>query len=330
MTPLRALTAAAWLALSLVAPARAAERRPEVAPYVAVRFGPDLEAWSRATGVRRAVLAFYNSDGVGCQGAWPVDEATLLAQVSAFRAVGGEVILSSGGWNADDLAARCPDAASLAAAYQVVLDRFAAKRLDLDPESNELHDNLDPVLVDRRSAALKLLQDGYRARGKRLEISFTLAASPTRGIEPRSLYVLRSALAAGVEVAVVSPMVMNYHEGPSPLTMGARAIATLELAEAQLKALRPGLSDAAVWRGMGAVAMIGQNDPQGEVFTLDDARALAAYAKTRQLARLGFWAVSRDNGSCPGAFPPSLVCSGVAQGDWAFTGVFAGFAVPAR
>jgi chitinase len=311
--------------LTLTASAvQAQPRRPVVAPYVYVRVGPDLATWARATGAKRAVLAFYNSDGVGCAGAWPTDEAGLMAQVSAFRALGGEVILSSGGWNADDLAARCPDPQTLAAVYLAALDRLGVKSLDLDPEAAPDHDNLDPAVVDRRSAALKLLQDRFKQRGQRLEISFTLPATPTQGLDARALYVLQSAVKAGVRLDLVQPMVMNYHQGPSPLSMADRAKATLEKIRTELQVLLPGRTDAGYWGMLGAVAMIGRNDPPDEVFTLLDAVQLTVYADERGLGRLGFWVLSRDNGSCALAPVQGVTCSGLPQDDWAFTKVFLG------
>jgi chitinase len=332
---LRLVVLAALLAAGLASGAvQAQPRAPIFAPYAYVRVGPDLSTWAKATGIKatgtkatgakRVVLAFYNSDGTGCAGAWPTDEAALIAEVAAFRALGGEVILSSGGWNADDLAARCPDPKSLAKVYLAALDRLGVKNLDLDPEAAPNHDNLVPAVVDRRSAAVKLMQEAFTKRGQTLEVSFTLPATPTQGLDDRALYVLRSALKAGVRFDLVQPMVMNYHQGPSPLTMGDRAVATLEKVRTQLQSLIPGRADADLWRMMGAVAMIGRNDAPDETFTLADARQLTAYARKRGLGRLGFWALSRDNGSCAAAPVQGVACSGLAQDDWAFTRAFQG------
>ena len=320
---LAALLLCAALLPALPAGASAQARRPEFQPYAAVRLAPDLAGWAKTTGARRVVLAFYNSDGTGCRGAWQTDEAALLARVAALKAQGGQVIISTGGWNADDLAARCQDAQSLADVYLSVLERFGVDRIDVDAEAGDLHDNLDMAEVDRRSAALKLVQDAFGARGRPLEVSFTLAVSPEQGLDARNLYVLQSAKAAGVRIGVVNAMVMNYRDEPSSQSMAERSIAALEKVRGQLETLLPGRSDRAYWAMIGATAMIGRNDDPQEVFAPGDAERLVAFARSKRMARLGFWSLSRDNASCADATAASILCSGLAQADWAFTRAFA-------
>ena len=190
------LAAAALLAAPAASPAAAAPKPFAFAPYVHANDGIDLAGWAKATGGRYLSLAFYNAAGGQCRGAWPIDEARLLAEVGRLRALGGDVIVSSGGWNADDLAARCPTPEALADVYEGVLKRFAADHLDLDPEPGDVHDNLKPEVVDRRSAAAAILQKRFAARGRRLRVSFTIAVRPSFGFDPANLYVLQSALAA--------------------------------------------------------------------------------------------------------------------------------------
>lgn len=49
-----------------------------------------------------------------------------------------------------------------------------------------------------------------------------------------------------------------------------------------------------------------------EVFSPDDARAVARWAAQRGIGELSFWALGRDNGGCPGT-AGSDDCSGVAH-----------------
>jgi chitinase len=322
MAPLRTL-AALCLCVAL-APAAASAQAPAFAPYADVQFSPDLAGWAKATGARQVILAFLNADDdLGCQPDWPVDEDALVAQVRALKAQGVDVIVSTGGWNANDLAARCPDAQSLAQAWQGALDRLAVSRLDVDAEAGDLHDNLDPTLVDRRAQALKRLQDAFAARGQRLEVTLTVPVSAERGLDSRALYVLQSAKAAGVRISVVDLMVMDFRDEPTPLSMGERSIAALQKVRGQLETVFPGRADRAYWAMLGATAMIGRNDAAEEVFGLDDAARLIAFARAKGMARLGFWSLSRDNGSCPGAAAASILCTGLAQDDGAFTRAFA-------
>jgi chitinase len=315
----RALAALLLSAVLLPAPpagaASAQARRPEFQPYAAVKFAPDLALWAKTTGARRVVLAFYNSDGTGCHGAWQTDEAGLLARVAALKAEGGQAIISTGGWNADDLAARCQDAPSLADVYLSVLERFGVDRIDVDAEAGDLHDNLDMAEVDRRSAALKLVQDTLTARGRRLEASFTLAVSPEQGLDARSLYVLQSAKAAGVRIGVVNAMVMNYRDEPSSQSMAERSIAALEKVRGQLETLLPGRSDRAYWAMIGATAMIGRNDDVQEVFAPGDAAGPASVSG-RSRATTPPAPTPRPPRSCAAASPRPIGRSPAPSPGW--------------
>jgi hypothetical protein len=246
----------------------------------------------------------------------------VLAEAQALRALGGGVILSTGGWNADDLAERCADPASLADVYDALLRRFAADHLDLDPEAGDVHNNLRHDIVDRRSAAMRILQDRFKARGRTLHLSITLAVKPAFGMDPDNLYVLQSTRAAGVEVEIVDAMLMDYRDGQSEGQMGPRSIQALEQVHAQLKSLYPGRGDAALWGMIGALPELGQNDAEPEIFTLDDARLLRKFAEAKRLGRLSFWSLGRDNGDCPNKRVADPTCSGIAQAQWAFSRLY--------
>jgi chitodextrinase len=294
------------------------------APYVDVSGASDLVGWSQATGQKYISLAFYNSNG-SCSGAWPSDENGLLSKVQGLRALGGDVIVVSGGWNANDLARRCTTAASLAAVYQGVLDKFGADHFDLDPEAGDVYNNLEPAVVDRRNAALKILQDNFKARGKKLVTSYTIGVHPDTGLDAANLYVLQSAKAAGVEVDVVNPMVMDFYDGVSGTQMGNRSVLAVQNVFNQVKTLWPGKTDAQYWAMLGATAMIGQNDTPAEIFTLNDAQILVNFAQQKGMGRLAFWSLGRDNGSCAGNSTANWQCSGIAQQNWAFSTIFGTF-----
>ncbi|MGP3983044.1 discoidin domain-containing protein [Streptomyces sp. KR80] len=294
------------------------------APYVDTSFGLNLADYARETGQKYVTLAFYNSGG-GCQGVWPTNDDGLLNNVKGLRGEGGDVVVATGGWNANDLARRCTDAQSLANVYQTMLDRYGVDHLDIDPEAGDVYNNLERPLVDRRSAALKILQDNFRAKGKTLTVSFTLAVNPDNGFNADNLYVLESAKAHGVEIGLVNPMTMDYYDGVSGDQMGARSIKALQAVFGQVKNLLPGKTDAEYWKLIGATPMIGQNDNRSEVFTLDDARKVVDFARTNHLGRLHFWSIGRDNGGCPGQKEASPTCSGISQQRYEFTGIFKQF-----
>jgi chitinase len=83
----------------------------------------------------------------------------------------------------------------------------------------------------------------------------------------------------------------------------------------------PNLSDGDLWHLLGATPMIGQNDVAAEIFNLDDARTLVAFAKEKALGLVSFWAINRDQ-SCP--YEDLAVCSKVNTRDFEFSDVFRG------
>ena len=71
--------------------------------------------------------------------------------------------------------------------------------------------------------------------------------------------------------------------------------------------------------------MIGVNDVVSNVFTLDDARLLAAFVRDSGLGGLHFWSLDRDAPCEPGAAAISSVCSGLKSlPAFAFTNAFLG------
>ena len=60
-------------------------------------------------------------------------------------------------------------------------------------------------------------------------------------------------------------------------------------------------------------AMIGVNDVVENVFTPEDATALAQYVRTRKLAGLHYWSLDRDKPCAEGSAPVQPICSGLNQ-----------------
>jgi hypothetical protein len=83
-----------------------------------------------------------------------------------------------------------------------------------------------------------------------------------------------------------------------------------------------GWSDAQAYSHMGISGMNGLSDQQ-EMTTVATWTQIRDWAKSRGLARLAFWSVNRDR-PCPGGGVVSN-CSGIAQNNWDFTRVTAGF-----
>jgi hypothetical protein len=73
---------------------------------------------------------------------------------------------------------------------------------------------------------------------------------------------------------------------------------------------------------MGISGMNGLSDQQ-ELTTPDTWTRIRDWAQSKDLARFTFWSVNRDRG-CAGGGVQST-CSGIAQTDWEFTRITAGF-----
>ena len=143
-------------------------------------------------------------------------------------------------------------------------------------------------------------------------MSFTLPVNPD-GLDSLGLDVVKAAVAAGVQIAHVNVMTMDYGSGTD---VGAAALSSVDGTAAQLRSVVAGLGSAAAYAMVGATPMIGHND-DGEVFSLDDASTLAAYARSKGLGLLSFWAIERDE-ACPGALDLDR-CSGVNSSTFQFS-----------
>ncbi len=242
------------------------------------------------SGISGVTLAFVLSDG-GCSATTDVQQH--MDDVNAYRAAGGKLKASFGGAAGTYLENACGDAGSLAAAISGFVDATGIDDLDFDVEQWQA---TTPEVNARRAQALATVQ-----ADKGIQVSFTLAAMPhddangiAGGVPADSLAVVGAALAAGVKVSHMNLMTMDFYGNYGPKTMAELSISAVVDAKAQLQGLIPGLSDAAAFQMLGATPMIGQNDDPNEVFTLEDASALAAFAKQNELGLVAFWAINRD------------------------------------
>ena len=271
------------------------------------------------------VLGFVVADhDGGCTPTWgtfvDLDGAAtafdLDRRIARLREAGGEPVVSFGGLTNDELALRCPTPEKLAAAYDKVISRYHLTTIDIDVEGAALADNTSNM---RRAAALKQLQRDAKADDRKLAVWLTVPVG-IDGMTAEGRTLVTTTLAAGVDLAGVNGMVMDYGAGrPSSMSMetaNERALLALQrqVAEAYRSTGRP-LSEAQVWSRIGATPMIGQNDTKEDVFTLGDARALIAFARVHGMGRLSMWSANRD-AQCGKQIEDAAVsntCSGVDQ-----------------
>ncbi|WP_369393670.1 lectin [Streptomyces sp. CG1] len=283
-----------------------------VAPYLYNGWGspPDPTTITQATGVKWFTLAFVLSNGY-CNPQWdgsrPLSGGVDQQTVDAVRANGGDVIPSFGGYSGNKLESSCSSAGELAAAYQKVINAYGLKAIDIDIEA----DAYSNATVQQRTVdALKTV----KANNPGLKVYVTIGTGQSG---PDTSLVNRAA-ASGLTVDAWA--IMPFDFGGAGQNMGNL---TTQAAEGLKNALKSayGYSDDQAYRDMGISSMNGITD-QNETVTVNDFRTVLAYAQQHHLARLTFWSANRDR-PCTGG--PADSCSGVAQSDWDYTRVFAGY-----
>ncbi|KJK58141.1 cellulose binding domain-containing protein [Saccharothrix sp. ST-888] len=293
------------------------------APYVDTSLYPpyDLVATAKAGGVKNFNLAFVVSGG-GCTPKWggvsDLSADAVAAQIGALRGIGGDVRVSFGGANGSELATVCSSTADLTAAYQKAVDTYGLTKLDFDIEGGAL---ADTAANTRRAQAVAQLQQKAAAKGRPLDVSFTLPALPS-GLTQDGINLLADAKSNGVSIGAVNIMAMDFGDGVAPNPngrMGTYAIAAATATQAQVKSVL-GLGDTAAWAKVAVTPMIGVNDVASEVFTVADAKQLADFAAGKHLAWLSMWSGTRDKACAGGAKPyADASCSSIVQQPLDFT-----------
>jgi hypothetical protein len=286
------------------------------APYMYIGSGDNfkLTECDDACGQKFYTLAFIIGDKQG-NPAWDgharMAKNLYADQINLIRSRGGDVIVSFGGADGTEIALTETNTLALTAKYQAVIDQYHFTWLDFDIEGGAL---AKAAVNARRDLALAALQAKYPA----LRISYTLPVDPD-GISPESKAVLADAKAKGVKVYSANVMTMDYGAHFSQgKKMSDVSIASALKAREQCLAIDPAIR-------IGLTPMIGQNDERGEIFTLDDARALKQWADSEPwVCSLSFWAVNRDAGKVDKEKNGNLT-SGIEQKPWDFTRIFEPF-----
>jgi len=304
------------------------------APLPTHVYAPYFETWTtdsvstvaQRSGGRYLTLAFLETlSKSSCTLAWngsrnqTLVTGPYLSDIASLRAMGGDVIPSFGGWSADqggtEIGDSCKDVNAIAAAYESVVTTYGVTRLDMDIEGRSL---TKPDGIDRRNKAIKVLQDWATATGRTVQIQYTVPTSAS-GLEASGLAVLQNAVANGVRIDVVNPMVFDYYDRATA-DMGSAAVSASQGLHAQLHTLLPSKTDAQLWAMQGATIMNGLDDypRRTELTDLADAQQLLDFARTNGMSALSMWAIQRDNGGCPGVTGAND-CSGIVQNTWDFS-----------
>ncbi|WP_184998620.1 glycosyl hydrolase family 18 protein [Actinoplanes digitatis] len=285
------------------------------APYIYPGWGnpPAPSTVVNATGIRSFTMAFVLANG--CNPVWDgeggltggVHEST----INAIKAAGATVVPSIGGWQGNKLGPNCATPEALAGAYQRVINAFGLTAIDIDIENYDEFENY--TVADRIVGALKIIKQNNP--GVKTILTF---GTTTTGPNSHGVRLINQTRALGANIDIYTIMPFDFGGGANMYTSTVNASEGLKN---QLKSTF-GWSDAQAYAHMGISGMNGLSDQQ-EVTTPATWTQIRDYAKSKNLARFSFWAVNRDRG-CPGGGVVSN-CSGIAQSDWEFTRISAGF-----
>ncbi|MCU1277786.1 MAG: Chitinase [bacterium] len=266
-------------------------------------------------GTSAVTIAFVLSSN-GCAATHDIQDHR--ADVDAFRAAGGHVKASFGGADGTYLENACSDDAALAAAIGAFVDATGVSDLDFDVEQPGA---MTTDVNAHRGRALALVQKQHAG----VRVAFTLPSIPRDkwntpgGLQASALDVVVQAHKAGVAIAHVNLMTMDFGGYYSTgHTMAELAESAATDCAAELVA-NLGVGDAQAWAMVGITPMIGVNDVSSEVFKLDDATNLVAFAKAHGVGLLAFWAINRDQ---PCASQSLALCSEANTSNFQFNAIF--------
>ena len=261
------------------------------APYVDTSLFPpfSLVSTAQATGVKQFNLAFVVSGGAsGNTG------ASCTPEWGGVTAVGVDPV--------------------------AVISAYDVNKLDFDIEGAAVDNTAANARRDQAIAALQAKNPG-------LQVSFTLPVLPS-GLTSDGDAVLTGAVQAGVKIAAVNVMAMDYGDGAAPNPsgqMGTFAIDAATATDAQV-ASAMGISGDAAWSKIAVTPMIGVNDTSDEIFTVANAKQLATFAASKHLAWLSMWSAARDTQCSGGAQSfASPTCSSIVQTPHEFMGALGAY-----
>ncbi|WP_235502573.1 MULTISPECIES: carbohydrate binding domain-containing protein [unclassified Kitasatospora] len=289
----------------------------QAAPYLYLGWGepPAPATVMSATGIKWFTMAFILAQN-GCNPSWDsqrpllggVDQST----IAAIRAAGGDVVPSIGGWSGNKLGPNCSTPEALAGAYQKVIDAYGLKAIDVDIENTDEFENA--TVQDRIINALKIVKNNNP--GLRTILTFgTSTTGPTSW--GNRLIEQSKALNANIDVFTIMPF--DFGGGAD---MYGSTVNAAEGLKTKLKSVF-GWDDATAYAHLGISGMNGLSDQQ-EVTSVDTWTRIRDWSNSHHTARLAFWSVNRDR-PCPGGGVVEN-CSGIAQNNWQFTSITAGFA----
>ncbi|HEU5226216.1 MAG TPA: chitinase [Ktedonobacteraceae bacterium] len=292
------------------------------APYVMplANNPPNLTTVMSASGVKAFTLAFIVADN-GCTPAWEtdagLDDVSTDTQagpiINAIRAVGGDVVVSFGGFNGTKLGQTCGTPQATAAAIQTIINKYNLRALDFDLEEPEYE---NATAINNELGAAQILQ----ANNAGLYESITTAGTAS-GTGFFGQQLLNNAKTLGYTPNNYS--IMPFDGGFSGASSQISALQNFNT----LLMNTFGWSSATAYAHEGISSMNGRTD-SAEFFLQSDFQTVLNFAESNHLARYTFWSVNRDRQCNPPDNNGTLsgTCSSVPQSDWDFTKIIVQFA----
>ena len=292
-----------------------------VAPYVdACAFPiPDLVKMSKDSGgLKYLTLSFITADAnkrASWSGTIPLESQHMLAQIRDIRTAGGDVSISFGGANGQEIAEVIDDVDVLVSEYSRVIDLYSLNRMDFDIEGGAVAESNS---VDRRNKAIVALKKKY----PNLQITYCLPVLPT-GLALAGEKLVQNARKNGAVIESFHGMSMDFGNDAAPDPEGRMAAYVISSAENLRKqVMAAGYEKVKI----GLIPMIGVNDVTSEIFRILDATRVRDFFRTTPwMTYIGFWSVNRDQpGAGQGANPFN---SGIMQAPYDFAKTFLGLKV---
>jgi hypothetical protein len=254
-------------------------------PLAALEGLPEAAARIPAPGAT-LVIAFATGECGSETIAGVPGRALMRANLPALKAAGVDFVVSTGGQIGKF-------ACASEQGMEEFLSHYRSPRLvgiDFDIEGERTAAELD-ALTSRIAEA--------QQRHPALRWSFTVATfggsdAAHAGLNPLAAAVLAAARRNGVRDFVVNLMVMDY--GAPSAAVCVTTDHGCDMARSAVQAaenLHSGFGVA--YDHIALTAMLGRNDTAGSVTSLEDIRAIARYARDRDLAGLYYWSLDRDN-----------------------------------
>ncbi|KAH9248149.1 hypothetical protein BSLG_006254 [Batrachochytrium salamandrivorans] len=232
----------------------------------------NLATMSNTAGTSMYNLGYMIADATNSPswgGLHSLSDSWYLSQIQQIRNFGGDVMISFGGPNGQELAQVITSASKLKTQYQNVIDSYSISWLDFNLQGASL---LDQASIDVRNVALRGLQTVF----PNLRITCTLPATPT-GQSSDAMYVLTSAYNAGVRVDVANVLAIPSNTGITldpAVTLCAHTINAVQAAYTQAKAT--GLA----YFSMGTTPVIGTEEYADATFSANDAIQILLFAQS--------------------------------------------------